>query len=357
MKKILLILTFLATVMVGQSQITISQNDMPKVGDTIRLSNSLLTSFDGSLTGFNYTWDFSDLVSFTQQVDTYVSVTSTPWTYQIFFLLSASIAKYNPMPDSVAFLYPEDFYDFLKKSSTKYQYAGFGATLNSIPLPIAYNNPDVQYRFPMNYGNQDSCNFDYAIDIPGLFYYGESKKRVNEVDGWGMLSTPFGSFSTLRVKSKITGSDSLAVDTLGGGFSIPLPTSYEYKWLTNGMSVPLLQINTSVIASIEIVTSVQYRDSFRTAISVPEDIAAADPGLFVFPSPAVDQLNVNFTNPTDGESVLFLTAVDGKTIESYVPGSGLTEYTMNVSSLKSGFYLLKYLSKSGIKSARVLITH
>jgi len=68
------------------AQITIDNGDMPSNGDTIRTSTSFdIGSYDYTTTGPNFSWDFSSLISFNQQVDTFVSIQETPWIYQAVF--------------------------------------------------------------------------------------------------------------------------------------------------------------------------------------------------------------------------------------------------------------------------------
>jgi hypothetical protein len=86
----------------------------------------------------------------------------------------------------------------------------------------------------MNYGNVDSSYSGYSVKIPNTFSSSTNSFRLNEVDGWGLLTTPFGSFNTLRVKTIITAHDSLFLDTLGFGFGISVPQQIEYKWIGKG---------------------------------------------------------------------------------------------------------------------------
>jgi hypothetical protein len=72
--------------------------------------------------------------------------------------------------------------------------------------------------------------------------------------------------------SDLTGQDSVYLDTLGFGFSAPRVPTREYKWLGTGQGIPLLQINTNIIAGNEVITSVRYRDIYRTVTTnVPQN--------------------------------------------------------------------------------------
>ena len=73
-------------------------------------------------------------------------------------------------------------------------------------------------------------------------YYGQSGHRVNLVDGWGTLITPFGTFQTLRVISTIDAIDTVYNTSLSAGTNIPRPLKYEFKWLATGKKIPVLNL-------------------------------------------------------------------------------------------------------------------
>ena len=95
MRSILLTLTlFLFSPLFSQAQITITDADLPNANDTFRVSTaSILTPVDLTLTGANYTWDFSTLVSTSQTVDSFISVSSTGLIYSLFFAFGSNAAN------------------------------------------------------------------------------------------------------------------------------------------------------------------------------------------------------------------------------------------------------------------------
>ena len=80
------------------------------------------------------------------------------------------------------------------------------------------------YKYPVNYGNVDSSASGYSVELPNFLYYGVERNRVNEVDGWGTLITPSGTYNVLRLKSTIEEHDSIYLDTLGFGYGFDVPT-------------------------------------------------------------------------------------------------------------------------------------
>jgi hypothetical protein len=231
------------------AQITITLTDMPNVGDSLFVTSTFVPmGLDYTESGADFTWDFSGLTGGAQDEEIFVAVSSTPLLYQAVF----NWPPWNPpatiaSPDDDFSLIPgvafTDYYDFFKEQNASYTSVGFGVTINNIPVPVKYNNPEMLYKFPLSYGNSsDSSESFYSISIPDLGYYETYRKRVNTVDGWGTLITPFGTFATLRIKSFLTIRDSIYVDSLQTGIPVKRDIT-EYKWMGNGFGVPLLKVS------------------------------------------------------------------------------------------------------------------
>jgi len=268
MKQIhVLMITLLMLPVALASQITITASDMPNVGDTLRYSVALPTSIAGynfTQTGANHTWNYANLSHASQDVDTFVGVLSTSILYYPSFLGNATIARKGESMNMGTFSLT-NVYDFFKEATGYFSQVGFAGMLSGVPFPTVYSSPDYIYRFPLTFGNTDSCNFAYNLTIPTLFTYSNQSKRVNTVDGWGTLTTPFGTFQTVRVKSVITSRDSIASDSLP--FPIPPFTTVttEYKWLANGYRAPLLTV---VMSQQPGPPTVTYMDHYKSTIGM-----------------------------------------------------------------------------------------
>jgi hypothetical protein len=348
-------------------QITITTSDLTAAGDTFRVSNGIITpTIDPAPTGANYTWDYSTLQWITQEVDSFISVSSTGTIYSLVF---ANIA-FNPNRSNQASIGPDlpsvpqltitDVYYFYYNSSNAYDVKGYGANLNGFSTPLPFNNPDRILDFPVDFGNMDSSDSDYSLAVPGLGGYSHVQHRVNEVDGWGSLTTPYGTFNTLRVKSIITGRDSIDLDTLGGfGFELPLTT--EYKWYGTGQGIPLLQINTTTTFGFEAVTSIVYRDSVREFTSGLHDL---NPGAMVsaavYPNPVQSTfvVDVGFQNSTS--ATIDLTGIDGRQIaELYhgtLPaGTSRLYFDAEEKGIASGLYFIRVRTGAQTKVLQLLV--
>jgi len=245
----------------ANGQITITQNDMPSNGEQIRYTNAETTNtgFSASKTGSNQTWDFSKLVPTSQDVYSFKSSLKT--SYLLYFFNTIGLKTQDSLNLFIATFY--DIYDFYKSNKDKWSIVGRGFTYSKIPLPATFSKEDIIYKFPLNYGDIDTNDYAFALSDPtGTLpvSFKEFGTRINTVDGWGSLTTPYGNFDCVRIKSKITYIDSIKVSN----FSFGIPgTRYEYKWLTNGEKIPVLQIDGTQVFNTFNISSVKFRDNKR----------------------------------------------------------------------------------------------
>ncbi len=215
---------------------------------------------------------------------------------------------------------------------------------------------DVLYHFPLNYTNSDSGVFKFNISIPGIGYYGQRTKRINEVEGWGTVITPFGTFQSLKVKSTLYVTDTIYYTGIGFGISFPRPVSYEYKWLANGKIIPVLQIN-AIGAGV---TTVQYLDSIRPVAQVGiVENKANDILLSVFPNPVNDQLNINYSLVKSGVVKIELLDVLGQAVNTFVEQKqteGSYSYRFDTSTINGkGFYFLRTAVNGKVLVRKIII--
>lgn len=254
------------------AQITITSADMPNVNDNILISvNTSLANFHPDSTGPNYIWDYSKLIPDSQRYVKFVTPLSTPYL----FFYASSYGTRNYTPDALPWSLigggtaPTNAYDFYKNSGTSYNMTGEGLTENTTTIPEIYSAQDRVYAFPMNYLNKDSSNSDFHIGIANQGYYGKRQKRVNYVDGWGTLITPYGTVNALRIKSTLTITDTIYLDTIHAGFTIPRLIAYEYKWFSAGSKIPMLEIDATAAGGNNVtITRANWRDSLISPMSV-----------------------------------------------------------------------------------------
>ncbi|HTF02908.1 MAG TPA: T9SS type A sorting domain-containing protein [Bacteroidia bacterium] len=342
------------------AQITITDADMPDAGDSIRVSYALSTgSVDYTLTDTNYVWDFSTLVPSAQERVEYITPTAFPFN----FLSDMGVTNYTPDSLPVIGVLPTNFSDYYRSSSSSFRQVGSSfdyPPIGSFSLPIIYGSPDYVYRFPLNYGDIDSCDAAYSLTLPGIGYIGQDRHRVNVVDGWGMLITPLDTYQVVRVRSVVNAVDTVSFDTTNQtGFTIPRPTEVQYKWLANGMKLPVLEVDCQILFNAEVVTAVIYQDTLRDSLFqvAVEEIVPLTPTATVYPNPAQDQILVQYSQPGNDNLTFSIFDLDGKLVLSESSNnrnsSGFQQF--DVSGLAPGLYFFEVASSTGKSVSKIVI--
>ncbi len=326
------------------AQISIGQNEMPHAGDELYRTRALMNPFlDYGTTGPAHIWDF-DLAAGDPDVKAYQTVASTNLVYALIYadiFFNPNRANHATAGSDIPFyqLLPiTDPFTFYYRSASTYTKVGMGAGLAGIPVPITFEDQDEIYELPLQYGDAASDFSSWSVSLPTLAHYGYQQTRDTEVDGWGAITTPAGTWDVLRVKSTLAGQDTINIDTLGVGFTIDRPIVREYKWLAQGLRVPVLQVNTSELFGFEVITDIFFYDEPRS-IEVVQPLASTlcpgtdldvyyeatgvfnEGGFLIQENDFIAQLsdaNGDFTNAIDIGSV---EATTSGIIEAFIPAN------------------------------------
>ncbi len=342
-KKIILVAAMCVLQYALIGQIVVESADMPAQGDTVRISVGLNTNIANyTETGEDFVWDFSALSATAQNIDTFVSVSSTPLAYQFFFSFNSNLANRYLSNVSIPNYELSEVYNFYKNTSSMFTNTGYAATINGLPLPIKFDNADVWYKFPLEYGNTYSSASNFEYSIPNMGYLTIKRTRKNTVDGWGKITTPFGTFDVLRIKSEVTEFDSTYIDSIQTG--LPLNRIYtEYKWLAKGQKEPVLQITADNSGGIV----VSYRDSARVIVppvTVTEHMFDKN-SLSVHPNPASFEVQIEFEMNKAAAIGYSLFDIFGREVYTSIVDNavrGLNRKTINLRkyAIENGMYFL-----------------
>ena len=258
MKNKLLLIALFFCVSV-KAQITVTSSDMANVGDNILYSTSAVNvSSMLNDTGANRTWDFSNLVPNFQDYASFKSAINTNIAYALAF----SSSNYGVQDPDISFTFASatNVFSFYTKSPN-YVADGRGFTVSALPLTQPYIGKDLIYKFPLEYGNSDTSSYYTNSVNLVVASIASTGKRINIVDGWGTLTTPYGTFDCIRIKSIVKETDTLSVTT-PVSFSLPIAhNKTEYKWFTNGKKIPILEVD--ITTGTGAATTIKYRDSTR----------------------------------------------------------------------------------------------
>ena len=376
-----LLLAALPLLAQAQTSPVIDRTDMPAPTtgvDTLRLSvaSPVLPAAAPPLSrrGANQTWNYAGLAPLTQRVQTFLpiaTVTATSLFYAFTFgalggVNRATVAAPQALPLPAGLPLTDTYQFFATSAATAavqdFRSVGFGGSLGGTAVPVTYANQaqqDIIYRFPLSFASPaDSSNSFFATPaaVAPVGYLSQKRKRVNRPDAWGTLITPFGSFQTVRVVTRLVDHDSVALGgTPGQGLDVPL--TREYKWLAKGIHVPVLTITTRILAGRETINSVEYRDSYHRIAPLATRDAATEAGLAAYPNPSAVGRPLTLTVPaSSGPLTVTGTDVVGRQLFRRSFGGGATSVTIAAEAFGSfrGVALLTVQTSQGIATRRVV---
>ena len=287
---------FSISILVNSQNITVDDADMP-TPNIYTVSNMANINFNPDETGADYIWDFSFLEYETQINDTFFSVSDAPYVYQYSYNnpldqehKATVVQNTGAVSNAIQIIEITDNYDYFKNSSSLYAKVGSGSTINDVPTVMKYDSVEyITTDFPIVMSDTNSSVSSAGNDIPDIGYYGQTVNRVNIVDGFGELTTPYGTFQTVRIKSILNIRDTLYYDDYSYGIAFDRPEAVEYNWYGDNQSIPLLTVKNTTGSNYSAI----YKDSLRTTEIVLTNICNS---FNVYPTITSDKVNIEFTS-------------------------------------------------------------
>jgi len=339
MKKITLLCSLLCLTLLSiqmQGQITITQADMPVVGKAVINRDDTLPTVTPGNKGTGQTWNFTSLKGTTTAIDSFTNPSTTPY---------ASTFPSSNIADTTY----GGGYIFLNSSSGSFNAIGTVQNVMGYNVAIALSPAFTQINFPGIYGNIDggvSTGKSHSIAVVAIPGVDSARgtayiKYADTIDAWGTLTTPFGSFNTLRQKHYELDIDSIYVLSIFGTWSYSgydLRTkNYQYRWYTNGIGDMLITMQMDTNNAN--VKSVKWYDGVPNGINE----VSQNNSTKLFPNPCTTQVTFRSTNQNAQTVSLF--DITGREINGTIMKNG--EANINTSSFANGIYLYRVLDKSG----------
>jgi hypothetical protein len=331
----------------SQAQLSISATDFPGKDDTVRYSNSNSFFTNFTATGANFTWNFANLGAQSQtlvkhldpdQADVFTQSlfgSAVLPTYRATYFLPARELPLATVSNIVD-LPIEEIYRFFRKTNQEMTVVGLSISAGGFAVGKRADTIEIAYKFPMTFGQTYSSNGYVNLDFSAFapFALKQYRQRTSEVDGWGTITTPYGTFECLRIHHVIQELDSILVD-LGQGpqwTPIDIPTINEYEWWTKDQKGPVLKVKANEIFGFPVVNEIQFRDKYRPELNVGID-QFVNQELIIFPNPATDMIQVQYDKPN---AEVVITDALGKVV---LMTTSLA--SIDISSLHSGVYFLR----------------
>lgn len=348
MKLSSLLLLFVLTSITSFSQITLNNSDFSDVGDTVRISTAAPDpTIDYSTTGANQTWDFSFLTAQSQELLEYNDPANASFLVQVQFgsfaasdYQATNYIENNDIPlDQLGTFLPVNItavYGYSKNTADSITSLGYSMDIDGIEVPIQSDTIETRYKFPLNYNDSYSSRGYTLLDMNPIYngIWIQHRERNSVVDGWGSITTPYGTFDALRVKHTIFESDSIYMDLFGSPqwIGLPIPESNIYEWITIGEKEPILRISTSTVLGNETITSVTYRDNYLGLDASLDELGLS---MVYYPNPVSDELHIELEEKGANYQLIDL---KGRVVAEGI--LGLTN-TISVKELTVGSYLLQ----------------
>lgn len=365
-----LILLFVCLPILSVGQITLTSNDFADGGDTIRMSIANDSEgIDFSLTGSDYTWDFSTLTVSSQTLKNFQSIDQAfPASNSIFGESAPSNYQATNFTDNTGDIPWAQLYDewstyihngrvFSKNSSDSISTIGYHLAVNGVSHAIRSDTIETRYKFPLNFGNTYSSkgytNLEFIYYLSGYpdlhAIWRQHRLRNSNVDGWGTITTPYGTFEALRISHQITEKDSIMSEEPDGTLTwteLPVSNSTIYEWWTTDKLEPVLRVHISDALGSQTVSLVEFLDNFNFSVAVTETVQTS---IRLSPNPTTDKLFIN--NTTRGSKYSIIDR-NGKIVKSGILNS--TSSSLDVDYLSNGTYQLIIRSPEATRIGRFI---
>ncbi len=325
-------------------QITINQNDFPAADQQYLVNNATNLSVDFTTTGANKVWDYSQLTAQNQNVKKYQTVASAgmlvnftfgPQTgnYAASYRSNAVDFDLSNIPVTLPITLGE-ISQFYKKDANKITTVGYSLEVNGQKIPVKSDTIETKYIFPLTFGTNYTSRGFTKLNLEPIFAAEMKQYRQigSVVDGYGKVTTPFGTFDAIRIKHSVSEQDSFNLTGTWMGFA--QPDVRHYEWLATAKKEPVLRITTRIVAGVEVVNSVTYLTDQLLSTSQLEAMS-----FQFYPNPAREILTIASDLAIDQ---LIISDLNGKIVKS-VSSVGVHQ-VVDIVELEKGAYFITAIS-------------
>lgn len=358
MKKTLLSLIMLTSIGIysSQAQITVNSTDVVNAGDVVEQASDTIP---GAITigsgGASQTWNFSTLSEDVLDTLSFKNPGPLPGSSSY---PSSNIGMVDTDQDST--------WMFLTKNGSGLFVDGMAQYQQGSLVTIPFMSTIITFPSTMgtNYGGSWSgtlANFAFGIDPdgPGPLPTIDSLKMTrsstinSNIDGWGDVTTPFGTFASLRqivLEENIDTTWTLAngnwtiidptVASIFGIDPVAYDTTRAARWWTNDPTAkfPIVEMDYEANGTVN---NIDWQKSTPT-LGVNEQIKTVS-GVSLYPNPAKSEITIE-TNLTNNNSISILD-VTGKLIA--IHNFNTKAITFPVSDFNNGIYFYNIYDVDG----------
>jgi hypothetical protein len=325
-----------ATISFAQPTLTGTSNN-PSSGEAFMQHTVDAATFNQGSSGANVTWDFSNIV-----------VTGSPYTSTFVNASSLSnVAQFNGVPNLAVDDGANQSY-WLTNANVQ-SIVGVVQGANDI-VDNYYSDPRELLVFPLTYGSSYNETMDGVQDNNiGGFQMLRTGTITIEGDAHGVLIMPYGTVNNvLRIKVTTVYSDEFQGNIVASYVDV------HYMWYSASSHMPLLQYHDFTFAGQQ-VFSANYLDPQGINISEYSNIGSS---VQVYPNPATDVVNVQFSLSTSADVTIVVTDLLGKEVMNITREgamSGIHNEPIDINGLDNGMYLISIISGDDIVTKKISV--
>lgn len=358
------------------AQITVLNNTFPTIGDTL---NTMIDAMPDNIEihdpGPDQMWDYGSLESgFVQQVA----------------ILDPSEGTFGDSIEDVTFLIKsgpvlENYYKTFSNKIEEIAFKTIDPVFESIEVFGEFEERPLYRKAPLSYGDQYITNssifFPFSIDVlpdsivdqlpiePDSIRIDISAKTTDDIDAWGSMSLPTGTFDVLREKRVQEINTSVSVFTLGAWVPIPNElidpagaflggdTTTSYNFYNDKAKELIAIVNVDSLGTMA--SRIEYKaDNINTNTVI---IQPGKKDLVLYPNPSYGFVRLDFVNLDKGQYRFEVSNVIGKKIwsKNYIINHSNEVAKEDLSFLSKGTYLFSLKDNQGktlITKRLVIIT-
>ncbi|MCF6170068.1 MAG: T9SS type A sorting domain-containing protein [Bacteroidales bacterium] len=341
MRKHFFTLALLALTALTYGQIVITNNDVAPVGTTIYMATDTVPADEivPGDAGADKSWDFSGLVDHLIDTMGLVMPASTPYADE--FPGSNYALTFSNAEDT------SNFFSYMIRNSDKMSSIGLVGETPEGMFIWKVSPENIIHDFPVAYGDSYPENYTevavFSSPQPGAdsVRLKNTVTKQTNVDAWGMLTIPMGTFDVLRIRADEVSTDSVFVLIAGNWLFISRSqdSTASYSWWTNDVTVGFELCNIMVNKSNGEVTDVSFL--LGTTVGITEQAVVESKA---YPNPVTDVLSIEFDETLSGELLLMNQLGQLVLSEKIVAQKHIQ---LNLSGLPAGMYLYSLNNSAG----------
>ena len=190
------------------------------------------------------------------------------------------------------------------------------------------------------------------------FNYKKRGYRITQADGWGSITTPYGTANCLRVITTQYSIDTIKISALPAPFNKFGFPNYErkYQWLTLGEKIPYFEIIGNVVGANFTPTQYRYRDLPRIIVGLKEENSPLI-AMSVFPNPTNHDFTVII--PQQNEAVnCVVTDLHNKIVLTHLFEKNndiFNQHRIQTESLSKGIYFLTLTTSTQKQNLKIIV--